>query len=420
MTQPHDGFLKSGHLPTLAAAFLYFDVSFMAWLLLGPLAPFLREEFGLSATEQGLLTAIPLLGGALFRPVFGLCGDRLGGRRVALAGLLLTVIPLAIGWMFARTSAHVYVLGFLLGIPGAAFAVALPLASRWYPRHYQGFAMGIVGAGNSGALVATLFAPRLAERFGWASIFGFALLPLVVVIAVFALLARDSPSRGAAPALRDYREVLREPDAAWLSLLYSLTFGGFVGFASFLTTFFHEQYQLSRVTAGDFTTVVIVAGSLLRPAGGWLSDRIGGYRLLVLLLGGFAACLAAVATMPSVFVALALLFIGMGLLGMGNGAVFQLVPQRFPDRMGVVTGIVGAVGGLGGFFLPAVLGAAKDLTGHYGTGLAFFAAVFLIGTVALLELGTRWSRRWHPEAVRRAGVYSYRGITGGLSEEGAA
>jgi NNP family nitrate/nitrite transporter-like MFS transporter len=208
---------------------------------------------------------------------------------------------------------------------------------------------------------------------------------------------------------RDYRAILREPDTLWLAFLYSLTFGGFVGFASFLTTFFHEQYQLSRVSAGDLTTVVVVAGSFLRPVGGWLSDRLGGYRLLVLLLAVCAACLCVVASTPPIAIAVATLFIGMGVLGMGNGAVFQLVPQRFPDRIGLVTGVVGAAGGLGGFFLPTLLGVAKDLTGGYAAGLLVCAGAFAIGTVMLLELGSRWVQRWSAVAVARAGVFAYRG-----------
>jgi len=402
------GFLRAGHSPTLVAALLYFDVSFMAWVMLGPIAPFLRAELGLTATEQGLLTAIPLLGGSLFRPVMGVLGDRIGGRRTGLLGMVLTLVPLWCGWQFATDAWHFYAIGFLLGIAGASFAVALPLASRWYPAEYQGLAMGIAGAGNSGTLLATLFAPRLAERFGWAATFGFAMVPLLVVFVIFALLAKDSPSRRAVTSMRDYVGVLRESDTVSLSFLYCLTFGGFVGLASFLTTFFHEQYQLTRVAAGDFTTVVVVAGSFLRPVGGWLSDRLGGFRLLVFLLAGFSVCLASVAMGPSVHVAVALLFVGMGLLGMGNGAVFQLVPQRFPDRIGIVTGVVGAAGGLGGFFLPTVLGAGKDLTGSYSAGLFVFAAAFLAGTVVLLELGTRWSAEWAPSAVRQAGVYAYR------------
>jgi NNP family nitrate/nitrite transporter-like MFS transporter len=414
------GFTRVGHFPTLFAALLYFDVSFMTWVMLGPLAPFLREDLGLSSTQQGLLTAIPLLGGSLFRPLMGMLADRIGGRRTGLIGMVLTLATLSAGWQLATTVAHFYALGFFLGLAGASFAVALPLASRWYPPEYQGLAMGIAGAGNSGTLLATLFAPRLAEAFGWAATFGIAMLPVTVVFVVFAWLAKDSPKRAPTTSLGAYGAVLRDHDTLWLSFLYSLTFGGFVGFASFLTTFFHDQYQLSRVSAGDFTTLVVVSGSLLRPIGGWLADRVGGYRLLVLLLAGFAVCIGSVAMLPSVYAAVALLFIGMGLLGMGNGAVFQLVPQRFPERIGIVTGVVGAAGGLGGFFLPSILGAVRELTGSYALGLFGCAGVFVAGTVVLLELGARWSLRWDLQAVRQAGVYSYRSALFGVDTERAA
>jgi MFS transporter, NNP family, nitrate/nitrite transporter len=414
------GFLKVGHAPTLVAALLYFDVSFMAWVLLGPMAPFLREDLGLSATGQGLLTAIPLLGGSLFRPVLGAIADRIGGRRTGVLGMLLTLAPLLAGWQFAHTALHFYIIGFFLGIAGASFAVALPLASRWYPPEYQGLAMGIAGAGNSGTLLATLFVPRLAEHYGWATAFGLAMLPVAVVFVIFLLLAKDSPTPRPITTLRDYRAIIRESDTLWLAFLYSLTFGGFVGFASFLTTFFHEQYHLSRVAAGDFTTVVAIAGSLLRPVGGWLSDRLGGFRLLVLLLAGFALCLTGVATTPPVTIAVVLLFFGMGMLGMGNGAVFQLVPQRFADRIGIVTGLVGAAGGLGGFFLPTMLGAMRDLTGSYASGLVICACVFAIGTVVLLELGARWTERWPDGAVERSGVFCYRSALRSLAGDRAA
>jgi NNP family nitrate/nitrite transporter-like MFS transporter len=413
-------FLRAGHTPTLVAALLYFDVSFMAWVLLGPLAPFLRSDLGLTATEQGLVTAIPLLGGSLFRPLLGMLGERIGGKRTGLLGLTLTLLTLGAGWQFAHTTVHFYVLGFFLGIAGASFAVALPLASRWYPPEYQGLAMGIAGAGNSGTLLATLFAPRLAEQFGWPATFGIAMVPIAAVFALFALVARESPRRQAPATLSDYAAVVREPDTLSLSLLYALTFGGFVGFASFLTTFFYETYHVSRVDAGDLTTIVVVAGSLLRPVGGWLSDRIGGYRVLVVLLAGFCVCVALVGTLPPVRMAVALLFVGMALLGMGNGAVFQLVPQRFPERIGLVTGVVGAAGGLGGFLLPSVLGLVRDGTGSYAAGLYGCAAAFLCGTILLLELGTRWSQRWELAAARRAGVYSYRTASFRLDDEEVA
>jgi len=320
------------------------------------------------------------------------------------------LIPLVIAWKGSPSLGMLYALGFLLGIAGASFAVALPLASRWYPPEYQGLVMGIAGAGNSGSLIATLFAPRLAERFGWTNTFGLMILPVLAVAIVFALLAKDSPRRSAAPAWRDYAIVLRERDTLWFAFLYSMTFGGFVGFTSFLTTFFHEQYQVTRVSAGDFTTVVVISGSLLRPLGGWLSDRFGGYRLLLVLLIAISSCFVGVSALPPLPVVITMLFVGVGLLGMGNGAVFQLVPQRFADRLGIVTGLVGAAGGLGGFFLPSVLGITKDMTGTYSAGLLAFAALYFVGAVALLGMGSQWSMRWTPQAIQQSGIFCYRGV----------
>jgi len=400
-------FFKSGHFPTLMAAFLYFDVSFMVWVLLGPLAPFLGEQMHLTATQKGLLTAIPLLGGSLFRPVLGVLGDRLGGRNTGLLGLCLTLVPLLLAWKFAHTPGQFYFLGLLLGIGGASFAVALPLAGKWYPPEYQGLVMGIAGAGNSGTLVATLFAPRLAQKFGYANTFALAMLPVLLVILLFALLAKDSPRQGKPLAWSDVRSVLKEPDTGWFCFFYCFTFGGFVGFASFLTVFFHDQYGLAKVRAGDFTTIVVLAGSFLRPVGGWLSDKIGGYRLLLVLLGALSLLLCSVATLPALTTEVVLLFFTMGMLGMGNGAVFQLVPQRFPERIGVLTGLVGAAGGFGGFLLPSLLGTIKDRTGQYSWGLYLCAAAFFLAAATLLQLGTQWHLRWHQASIDRAGIFSY-------------
>jgi MFS transporter, NNP family, nitrate/nitrite transporter len=357
--------------------------------------------------------AVPLLGGSCFRPLLGLCGDRIGGRRAGLIGMTLTLIPLLIGGKAVDAAADLYVIGLLLGIAGASFAVALPLASRWYPAEHQGLAMGIAGAGNSGSLLATLLAPRLAERYGWAPTFGLMIAPVLIALVVFAILAKDSPRHRTTQTWSDYTAVLKEPDTLWFSALYGLTFGGFVGFTSFLTTFFNDQYQISKVSAGDFTTVVVVAGSLLRPLGGWLSDRVGGYRLLLLLLVAIAAVLGAASTLPPLPAMVAILFVAVGCLGMGNGAVFQLVPQRFAERMGLVTGIVGAAGGLGGFFLPSMLGAVKDQVGTYAPGLLLLACAFLGGAIALLHLGSMWATRWQSQAVERSGIFCYRDVVRG-------
>jgi len=404
------GFFKSGHFPTLVSSFLYFDVSFMVWVLLGPLAPFLGEQLHLTATQKGLLTAIPLLGGSLFRLVLGVLGDRIGGRKTGLLGLGLTLLPLLLGWKFAHTPGQFYFLGLLLGIAGASFAVALPLAGRWYPPEYQGLVMGIAGAGNSGTLIATLFAPRLAQKFGYANAFALAMLPVLLVLLLFALMAKDSPRQGKAPNLKEMAAVLKESDAAWFCFFYCFTFGGFVGLASFLTVFFHDQYGLAKVRAGDFTTIVVLAGSFLRPVGGWLADKIGGYRLLLLLLCALSISLFAVGTLAPLSLEVVFLFCTMAMLGMGNGAVFQLVPQRFPERIGVLAGLVGAAGGFGGFLLPSVLGAIKDRTGQFSWGLYLIAVAFLLASAALLQLGTRWHLTWDSSSVIRSGIFSYRKI----------
>jgi len=401
-------FRKAGHGPTLLSAFLYFDVSFMVWVILGPLGPFIGKELHLSAAEKGLLTAIPPLGGAFFRPILGWMTERFGGRRTGLIGMAVTLLPLAFGWQLASTFGHFLGLGIMLGVAGASFAAALPLASGWYPPQYQGLAMGIAGAGNSGTLLATLFAPRLARAFGWHTVFGIAMLPIVAVWLLFFLMAKDGPAARTVKRWRDYRALLREPDAAWFCFLYSLTFGGFVGLASYLTIFFHDQYALTPVTAGDLTTIVVLFGSFLRPVGGLLADRWGGYRMLLFLLAGISACLAGMATLPAVQLAMVFLILAMAMLGMGNGAVFQLVPQRFPTQVGIMTGIVGAAGGLGGFFLPSMLGAIKGRTGTFAIGFAVFGVLVLIGSAALLYLGRVWRNTWSVEAAVRAGLPALR------------
>src|SRR6266581_6244441 len=293
-------FRKAGHTPSLVAAFLYFDVSFMAWVLLGPLGPFIAETYKLSATQKGFLVALPLLAGSFFRPILGVLGDVLGPRRAGILGLTVTLLPLMLGWRFASSLHSFYLIGFLLGIAGASFAVALPLAGTWYPPEYQGLAMGIAGAGNSGTLIATFFGPRLAQHFGWHFVFGLALVPVGLVLLAFFTLAKNSPSKAAPKPWGKYALLLAQADTWKLCFLYSLTFGGFVGLASFLSVFFHDQYHLTKVQAGDFTTLVVLSGSFLRPVGGWLADKVGGYRLLLALFAGIAVSLMIVSSLPPI------------------------------------------------------------------------------------------------------------------------
>ncbi|MBV8833428.1 MAG: NarK/NasA family nitrate transporter [Acidobacteriaceae bacterium] len=399
-------FRNAGHAPTLLSAFLYFDVSFMIWVILGPLGPFIGETLKLSAAQKGFLTAVPLLGGSFFRLLLGACTERFGSRRTALTGMALTLVPLLIGWKFAAGFAALLGMGVLLGISGASFAAALPLASGWYPPEYQGLAMGIAGAGNSGTLMASLFAPRLAQIFGWHNVFAFVSIPLIIVWVVFYLLAKDAPVQRSVKTWTDYASVLKIPDSGWFCFLYSLTFGGFSGFASYLSIFFRDQYGVSRVTAGDLTTLVVLFGSFLRPIGGVLADRIGGYRMLLVLFAIAILALALLTALPATAIAVTLFVVLMAMLGMGNGSVFQLVPQRFPDHIGMVTGLVGAAGGLGGFMLPSLMGLLKERTGSFATGFAVTAGLFTFGLSALLWLKTIWRQSWTPIAAERAGLLS--------------
>jgi MFS transporter, NNP family, nitrate/nitrite transporter len=397
MKMKKESFWKSGHLPTLAGSFLYFDVSFMIWVLLGALGNYIASDLGLSPAQKGLMTAIPLLGGSILRLVLGYLTDRIGAKTTGLIGFLLTFLPLLGGWLWAGSIGEVYAVGLLLGVAGASFAVALPMASRWYPAEHQGLAMGIAGAGNSGTLFSTLFAPRLAEAYGWHAVFGLAMIPLALVMVFFLLFARNAPVPVRPLRWAEYFSVLKERDTYLFCFFYSVTFGGFVGLASFLSILLRDQYGVSKVGAGDLTSLCVVAGSFLRPIGGLMADKLGGIRMLVVLYGAVAILLLCVAQLPPLIYGVALFFLIMGCLGMGNGSVFQLVPQRFGQRVGVITGIVGAAGGVGGFFLPTVLGSLKQMTGSYGSGLAVFAAVAAVAFVTLLVVQRGWIGAWIAE-----------------------
>jgi NNP family nitrate/nitrite transporter-like MFS transporter len=393
-------FLRAGHAPTLFCAFLYFDISFMVWVLLGALANSIVPDLGLDEAQRGLMIALPLLGGAVLRLVLGLLTDRIGARNTAILGMTLTVLPLVLGWLWADRYEKILVVGVLLGVAGASFAAALPLASRWYPPEYQGLAMGIAGAGNSGTALATFGGPYLAAAIGWQAVFAVALIPMILTLLLFALLAKESPNRPAPKKLTEYAAVLGQADTWWFCLFYAVTFGGFVGLATFLNSFFRLQYDLSPTQAGGFATVCVISGSFLRPVGGYLADRIGGIRLLTALYVGICMLLLGQALLPPLALATLLLFLSMGLLGMGNGAVFQLVPLRFPREIGVITGVVGAAGGIGGFCLPTLLGGLKHWTGTFAGAFALFAAGSFVCAVVLQVV----SRGWEGVFVGRGGT----------------
>jgi NNP family nitrate/nitrite transporter-like MFS transporter len=390
------GFLRAGHLPTLIAAFLYFDVSFMVWVILGPLAVFIAKDLHLTPAQKGLMVATPVLAGAALRIVGGVLSDHLKPRVTGAIMQTAVIAGLAAFWAVGVQSFETTpALGVVLGVAGASFAVALPLASYWYPPEHQGAALGIAGAGNSGTVLAALFAPSLAVAFGWRNVLGLAVIPLAIVLGLFVILAKDSPRSPARKSPKDYAEVLSHADAWWLMAFYCVSFGGFVGLSSFLPIYFNDQYGLSPVNAGYATAACVFAGSFARPFGGAIADRIGGVKTLSFVYGLVAVVLLIVSRgVADLTIALPVIVITMGALGAGNGAVFQIVPQRFSRKVGVVTGLVGATGGVGGFYLAASLGYAKQLTGGYGVGLAIFAFLALLALTALTFVGARWRRTW--------------------------
>ncbi|WP_088831386.1 nitrate/nitrite transporter [Paenibacillus tyrfis] len=391
----HKGFWQSGHKGSLFSSFLYFDMSFMVWVLLGPLAVIIAGEFGLNAAEKANLVALPILGGSVLRLVLGYLTDKIGPKLTGQIGLGITLVPLLWGWRFADTIGEMYAIALLLGIAGASFAAALPLASRWYPPQYQGLAMGIAGAGNSGTIFATLFENRIAQYFGgWHVVFGIAIIPIVLTLIVFSILAKDSPNQPAPKKLADYGKVLKQRDSWLFCLLYGVTFGGFVGLSTYLTIFFNTQYGLSPVKAADFTALCVIGGSFFRPVGGWLADKIGGIHMLRSLYGIVALLMAGISVLPPLAVTTTLLFVAMMCLGMGNGSVFQLVPQRFREEIGIITGIVGAAGGLGGFFLPKILGDLKLATGSFTSGFLILSIIALSCGVLVAVVQGQWKRTW--------------------------
>jgi NNP family nitrate/nitrite transporter-like MFS transporter len=385
-------FFKAGHAPTLLAAFFYFDMSFMVWVMLGPLGVQIASTLGLDPGQKGLMVALPVLAGALLRVVNGVLVDRLRPKKAGLIGQVIVIAGLLTAWVIGITSySGILAVGLLLGVAGASFAVALPLASRWYPPEYQGIAHGIAGAGNSGTVFAALFAPVLAAQLGWSNVIGLAAIPLSVALVVYVVFAKDAPNPPPPKTLTHYAAVLKIGDAWWFMFFYAVTFGGFSGLTSSLSIY--------------FTAAAVFAGSLVRPIGGALADRIGGVRTLSIMYSVALVALAFVSfRLPQAWQALTVFIFGMLALGMGNGAVFQLVPQRFRNEIGVMTGLVGMTGGIGGFYLASSLGYSKLFTGSYQAGLLVFAALAGVALVGLSSVKRRWRTTWGAVGVTAARI----------------
>ncbi len=395
--------LKSaGHLPTLLTAFLYFDFAFMVWTVLGPLGPMIGEGLHLNDAQKSMMVAVPILSGAFLRIVLGLLVDRIGAKNTGVISQLIVMGALAFAWLNGLpTYGHTIFLGCLLGFAGASFAVALPQAGRWYPPHMQGVVMGLAGAGNVGVVLDALIAPRVAAAYGWQAVFGLALIPAVIVFIIYVLLSKEAPVEVKKKKLSDYWKLLKEKDAHWFCFYYTISFGGFVGLASSYSLFFTREYGLTKVQAGDFAALCTFLGAIARPIGGAVADRVGGIRSLYVFYALAAVSLTVSALVPNFWVNTVLFAIASGALGMANGSVFQLLPQRFGKDLGVMTGLVGCGGGVGGFWLASSLGYAKQYTGSYALGFLVFAGLCVLAIVGLSLVKTRWRTTWGALAQAR-------------------
>jgi MFS transporter, NNP family, nitrate/nitrite transporter len=351
-----------------------FMVCFAAWGLISAFAPVFRQKFHLSATQTAFLVAVPVLLGALARLPIGMLADRFGGRIVFAALMFFVAAPVALV-PSAASYRNLLLVAFLLGMAGSSFAVGVGYVSRWFAMESQGSALGVYGLGNIGQSGAVFLGPVIAAAFGFRTVYLGMSIILIVRAAVFAAFARNASQTTRPKGLSEMLGVLgREPLAWLLAAFYFLTFGGFVAFSIYLPTLLRDQFGLKPADAGFRTAGFVVLATLCRAVGGWLSDRIGGSRVLSWILPAVAAfglLLGVQSMLPFTVGALGC----AALLGIGNGAVFQLVPRYFPNQRATVTGLVGAMGGMGGFFPPLLLGVFRDKLGIVWPGFLLLSAV---------------------------------------------
>jgi NNP family nitrate/nitrite transporter-like MFS transporter len=398
-------FLRTGHAPTLFAAFLYFAFSCCTWVLNGAMAPFISDTFHLSPAQKGLMLSVPIIAGALFRFPLGVLSQYIGRKRATLVEMSLISIAMLLGFFFVQSFNTLLAMGVLLGVAGASFGVAMSLGSGSFPAQHKGLAMGIVGAGNVGTAVAVLIAPPLAQWLGWQTVYAVAAVAMVVPMAAVVFLAKEPTDIDPHAGLREQLACLVERDGWAFSLIYAVTFGGFIGFISFLPSYYHDQFGVSKVQAGQLTMLAAFMGAAMRIAGGWLSDRFGGINTLTVVLAAVAFGLACCGLATQSLAATTALLIGcFAALGAGNGAVYQLVPLRWPLTTAIAGSMIGELGALGGGLVPSTMGLARQYLGTYAWGFAFFATLSLVMLVLLRTLQGAWTTSWVGSGGRAHGV----------------
>ena len=365
----------------LFASTFAFAVCFAVWMMFGVVGIPVRKTLGLSNTEFGLLTSTPVLLGALMRLPLGIWTDRFGGRIVMTTLLLVSAAPVYVV-SYATQYWQFLAIGLVLGIVGASFAVGTPYCARFFPPEKRGFAMGFFGAGTVGAALNMFIAPRLIEAYGWQMVPKVYAIALVATAVVFWLASAPDPGVGGrdGPTVRQQLAVLRDWRVWKLCQYYSLTFGGFTALSLWMTQYYVQEYGFGLTMAASLAIAFALPAGVLRAVGGWLSDRAGAHNVtwwvlwaawIALFLLSYPTTALSVKTIdgpvsfhvgwgPLPFTAL--LFVLGVALAFGMASTFKYVSDEFPQRLGVVSGIVGLVGGLGGFLLPILWGAALDVT----------------------------------------------------------
>ena len=394
-------FRQSGHMPTLTASFLYFAFSCCIWVLNGAMAPFISETFKLSAAQKGLMLSIPIFAGALMRFPLGLLAQYIGRKNATLVEMGLIAVALLFGFFFVHTFNDLLAMGVLLGIAGASFGVALSLGSGWFPPQHKGLAMGLVGAGNVGTAVSVLVAPPLALWLGWQAVYAVAAVAIALPMLVMIVFAKEPPDVDAKATLREHMACLFEKDGWAFSLIYGVTFGGFIGLITFLPTYYYDQFGVTKVQAGQLTMLAAFMGAAVRVAGGWVSDRWGGVNTLTVVLCAVAVTLVAVGlASSSLVITTLLLMVCFAALGAGNGALFQLVPLRWPTTTAVAGSMIGEVGALGGGLVPNAMGLSKQYLGTYLWGFVLFALLSVLMLFVMRVMQLRWTRTWAEKGGR--------------------
>lgn len=403
---------KYQQISVLASSTYAFTIAFMVWTMFGEIGVPIAEELGLSSTQFGILTSLPVLTGSLTRLPLGILTDRFGGRPVFMISLLLTIIPI---WLVQYATAYwqLLVLGLFVGLAGGTFAVGITYVARFFPQHQQGFAMGIFGAGNAGAALTKYIAPTVIVMFSWQAVPVVYAAIMAVTVVIFWLTTWPEPDlqarqgQGDRPTLREQFSMLKDPKVLKYCQYYSVVFGGFVGVSLWLTKHYMTEYDVGIQFAAAIATIFVLPSGVIRAFGGWLSDRFGAHTVTWWCMWSSLICLFfmsypyteyAVQTVDgdmmrfsfglNIWVFTALLFVVGIAWGVGKASVFKYIANEYGRNLGVVSGIVGLAGGMGGFLLPIMFGALVDLT-----GVASSVFMLLFGVVMVSLIWMWWTER---------------------------